>query len=61
MQRFTLQRTPPAVGWQAQFVEAKFADGFIATSPVSVLPQTYPEHPPAEQDDACRSFPSGGK
>ncbi|MNS75812.1 PhoPQ-activated pathogenicity-related protein [compost metagenome] len=61
MQNFTLQRTPPAVGWQAQFVEAKFADGFIATSPVSVLPQTYPEHPPAEQGSACRSFPSGGK
>ncbi|WP_313710376.1 PhoPQ-activated pathogenicity-related family protein [Pseudomonas sp.] len=57
-QHFTLQRTAPAAGWQAQFVEAKFADGFIATSPVSVLPQTYPEHPPTDQGGACRSFPA---
>ncbi|BDM20578.1 PhoPQ-activated pathogenicity-related family protein [Pseudomonas sp. LRP2-20] len=57
-QHFTLQRTAPATGWQAQFVEAKFADGFIATSPVSVLPQTYPEHPPTDQGGACRSFPA---
>lgn len=59
-QHFTLQRTAPATGWQAQFVEAKFADGFIATSPVSVLPQTYPEHPPTDHGGACRSFPAGG-
>jgi len=58
-QRFSVQRAAPAVGWQAQFIEAKFADGFIATSPVSVLPQTYPEHPPTEQGSACRSFPAG--
>ncbi|MFJ4345980.1 PhoPQ-activated protein PqaA family protein [Pseudomonas sp. NPDC089401] len=56
--RFTLPHTVPAVGWQAQFVEARFADGFIATSPVSVLPQSYPGHPPAEQGGACRSFPA---
>ncbi|MEN5305236.1 PhoPQ-activated protein PqaA family protein [Pseudomonas sp. TWI628] len=58
-QHFTLQRTAPATGWQAQFVEATFADGFIATSPVSVLPQTYPEHPPTDHGGACRSFPAG--
>ena len=57
-QYFTLQRTAPATGWQAQFVEATFADGFIATSPVSVLPQTYPEHPPTDHGGACRSFPA---
>ncbi|WP_313429263.1 PhoPQ-activated protein PqaA family protein [Pseudomonas sp.] len=56
----TLQRTAPAKGWQAQFVEAKFADGFIATSPISVLPQTYPEHPPTDHGGACRSFPAAG-
>ena len=59
-QHFTLQRTAPATGWQAQFVEAKFADSFIATSPVSVLPQTYPEHPPTDHGGACRSFPTQG-
>ncbi len=60
MQSFTLRHTAPAVGWQAQFIEAKFADGFIATSPVSVLPQTYPEHPPMDHGGACKSFPAGG-
>ncbi|WP_449430795.1 PhoPQ-activated protein PqaA family protein [Pseudomonas putida] len=60
-QSFSLPRTPPTSGWQAQFVEAKFADGFIATSPVSVWPQTYPEHPPTEQGGACRSFPAGAE
>ncbi|MGE8112575.1 PhoPQ-activated pathogenicity-related family protein [Pseudomonas sp. NPDC086566] len=57
-QYLTLQRTAPATGWQAQFVEATFADGFVATSPVSVLPQTYPEHPPTDHGGACRSFPA---
>lgn len=56
---FSLDWAPPAQGWQAQFVEARFADGFVVTSPVSVLPQTYPEHPPADQGGACRSFPAG--
>ncbi|MFG0410360.1 PhoPQ-activated protein PqaA family protein [Pseudomonas sp. FYR_11] len=58
-QRFMLQRPMPAVGWQAQFVEAKFADGFIATSAVSVVPQAYPEHPPTDHGGACQSFPAG--
>lgn len=59
-QQFTLQRTAPAMGWQAQFVEARFADGFIATTPVSVLPQTYPQHPPTDHGGVCRSFPADG-
>lgn len=58
MQRMSVERTAPASGWQAQFIEAVFADGFIATSPVSVLPETFPEHPPAEQPGACRTFPA---
>jgi len=60
-QRFSLPHTPPETGWQAQFVEARFADGFIATSPVSVLPQVYPAHPPAQQDGACKSFPADAR
>lgn len=56
-QHFVLQRTAPATGWQAQFVEAKFADGFIATSPVSVLPQSYPEHPPMDQGGGLPQLP----
>lgn len=60
-QRFSLPHTPPETGWRAQFVEARFADGFIATSPVSVLPQVYPAHPPAQQDGACKSFPADAR
>ncbi|MQG92459.1 PhoPQ-activated protein PqaA family protein [Pseudomonas sp. MN1F] len=56
--RLTVQRTAPSVGWQAQFIEATFADGFIATSPVSVWPQTFPDHPPADLGGACRSVPA---
>lgn len=60
-QRFSLPHTAPASGWQAQFIEARFADGFIATSSVSVLPNIYPSHPPAQQDGACKSFPSDAR
>ncbi|MDM3887455.1 PhoPQ-activated protein PqaA family protein [Pseudomonas sp. BCRC 81390] len=60
-QHFTLQRLPPAEGWQAHFVEARFADGFIATSAVNVLPRTSPVHPPAQQGGACRSFPADAR
>lgn len=49
VRRSALTGRQPAQGWQARFVEARFADGFVVTSPVSVLPQTYPEHPPADQ------------
>lgn len=57
-QRLDLPRAMPATGWQAQFIEAEFADGFIATSPVSVWPQTYPAHPPTQHGGACASFPA---
>ncbi|WP_253306972.1 PhoPQ-activated protein PqaA family protein [unidentified bacterial endosymbiont] len=36
----------PATGWSASFVEAEFADGFIATTPVLLLPECYPSGPP---------------
>lgn len=36
----------PATGWVASFVEAEFADGFIATTPVLLLPEGYPPEPP---------------
>lgn len=33
----------PSVGWQAAFIEATFKDGFVATTPVYILPKdTYP-------------------
>lgn len=48
---------PPTQGWRARFVEARFADGFIATSPVMVLPETFPARPPKDNGRACSTFP----
>lgn len=41
-----LQLPLPATGWSASFVEAEFADGFIVTTPVLLLPNCYPSGPP---------------
>jgi PhoPQ-activated pathogenicity-related protein len=41
-----LQLPLPATGWSANFVEAEFSDGFIATTPVLILPDCYPPKPP---------------
>ncbi|ANY89803.1 MULTISPECIES: PhoPQ-activated pathogenicity-related family protein [Pseudomonas] len=57
-QAFALDWTPPQAGWQARFIEAVFADGFTATSPVSVMPETFPAGPPKDKGGACKSFPS---
>lgn len=56
-QTFSLHWMPPTSGWQARFIEARFDDGFVATSPVSVLPTTFPAHTPADTGGACRTFP----
>lgn len=56
-QAFSLQLPSVPSGWQAWFVEARFADGFVATSPVSVLPETFPAHPPKAVGEACKTFP----
>lgn len=55
---FSLDWTAPSQGWQARFVEAQFADGFVATSPVTVLPETFPSHPPKDNGKACKTFPN---
>lgn len=55
---FSLDWTAPSQGWQARFVEAQFADGFIATSPVMVMPEGFPLEPPKDDGQACRAFPS---
>lgn len=48
----------PDTGWGATFVEFRFADGFIATTPVSILPEgSYPTTPPANGPGACLVIP----
>ncbi len=47
----------PASGWQAVFVEARFKDGFMATTPVYVLPDTvYPVSAPPSKEPICKTL-----
>jgi PhoPQ-activated pathogenicity-related protein len=44
--------------WVASFVEARFADGFVATTPVYILPDgVYPNSPPPAIGRACQTIP----
>lgn len=47
--------TPPQ-GWAASFVEARFADGMVATSQVHVLPDRYPQSPPPRVSAGCSTL-----
>ncbi|MBX9402783.1 hypothetical protein K4L06_15845 [Lysobacter sp. BMK333-48F3] len=56
--RVELPLATPASGWSAAFVEFRFADGFVATTPVYVYPQErYPDRPPANGAGACLMVP----
>lgn len=45
-------------GWTATFVEARFGDGYIATTPVYVTPaDRFPESAPPDKGGACRTLP----
>ncbi len=47
----------PESGWQAVFIEAHFKDGFIATTPVYVLPDTvYPISAPPSKERVCKTL-----
>ncbi|VVO36739.1 PhoPQ-activated pathogenicity-related family protein [Pseudomonas fluorescens] len=46
----------PDVGWKATFVEATFADGFVATTPVQVTPKRYPTVVPPVTEPACKTL-----
>ncbi len=54
----------PENGWSAYFVEATYADGFVATSEAYVLDkQRYPTQAPPTDNAACSTLPgvtSGG-
>lgn len=45
-------------GWLASFVEARFADGLITTTPVYITPDgTYPVTAPPNKGGACQTLP----
>ncbi|WP_455285651.1 PhoPQ-activated pathogenicity-related family protein [Cupriavidus necator] len=57
-QTFDVPLEFPASGWSAQFVEATFADGLVATSQVYVVgKQEYPSAAPATDGATCQTLP----
>ncbi len=57
-QKVTVALAAPEQGWSSSFVEAQFADGFVMTTPVSILPDTYPHAAPPEYGPACKTIPA---
>ncbi len=48
----------PAQGWGAMFVEAHFADGFTASTPVYISPEkAYPDSAPPSSGAGCETLP----
>lgn len=47
----------PKTGWGAEFFEFEFADGLVATTTVTVLPDTYPTQAPPADEALCRTLP----
>ncbi|MEB0045159.1 MULTISPECIES: PhoPQ-activated protein PqaA family protein [unclassified Pseudomonas] len=47
----------PSTGWSAQFVETHYADGFVTTTDVQVLPDTYPVNAPPSDGKLCQTLP----
>lgn len=46
----------PDNGWKATFVEATFADGFVATTQVQITPKQYPTAVPPVMEPACKTL-----
>jgi PhoPQ-activated pathogenicity-related protein len=46
----------PNEGWTATFIEAKFADGLVSTTPVYVLPKVYPTAAPPVVEPGCKTL-----
>lgn len=51
-----MQIDTPESGWKATFVESTFADGFVVTTPVQVMPTHYPTQAPPEIEPACKTL-----
>jgi PhoPQ-activated pathogenicity-related protein len=52
----TVSMTTPDKGWKSSFVEAKFADGLVVTTPARVFSDIYPAAPPPALGSACRTI-----
>jgi len=51
----------PETGWSAFFIEATYADGFVATSQTYILgKETYPTSFPAAGEAGCQTIPGRG-
>lgn len=46
----------PDTGWSATYVEATMADGLVISTPVQVLPKTYPDWTPKQIEPACKNL-----
>lgn len=55
-QQVSVNLSMPAQGWQSSFVEAQFADGFVMTSQVQILPDSYPTTAPPETAPYCKTL-----
>jgi PhoPQ-activated pathogenicity-related protein len=51
-----MQIDTPAIGWKATFVETTFADGFVVTTPVQVMPTHYPTQAPPVIEPVCKTL-----
>lgn len=53
-----VELTRPDQGWQATFIEAQFADGFVITTQVQIQPDTYPTVAPPESasQPSCKTI-----
>lgn len=51
----TIALPEPKRGWAASFIEVEFADSMVTSTPVYVLPRTYPRQQPPEMGSACKT------
>ncbi|MDN5394745.1 MAG: hypothetical protein L0G00_09365 [Pseudomonas sp.] len=52
----TVELNSPEEGWSANYIEATMADGLVISTPVLVLPHTYPTWTPKQIGPACRNL-----
>ena len=55
-QDLTIKIPTPEQGWSATYIEATMADGLVISTPVQVLPQTYPTWIPKQIEPACKNL-----
>ena len=52
----SLTLATPEQGWSATYIEASLADGMMTSTPVYVLPETYPSWTPKQIEPACKNL-----